>query len=163
MDKVALALTFLSQLARLEQHTAEPGTRLTLRTPDGEFAGEVVLPESVVQALTTAASAIADARDELAAPAPGPAPEPDADLDELIAHYATHLTTDATHRRSSTPDPSAAAVFAATHPHLAADILALYNEVDPRTYLDDIVAADCPEAAQAAYEQMVTGEWDGEL
>lgn len=38
-----------------------------------------------------------------------------------------------------------------------------FAAINPTSYLTDIIAADSPEAAAAAYEQMVTGEWDGEL
>ncbi|MFJ5294579.1 hypothetical protein [Streptomyces sp. NPDC088348] len=38
-----------------------------------------------------------------------------------------------------------------------------YAAIAPESFLGDVFAADCPEAAAAAYEQMVTGEWDGEL
>ncbi|MFD9004419.1 hypothetical protein ACFV0T_26260 [Streptomyces sp. NPDC059582] len=63
---------------------------------------------------------------------------------------------------SEQPEWSAAAV-ALKHPLLYADIVDAFDDVDPQSYLDDIVNSDCPEAAQAAFEQMVTGEWDGEL
>lgn len=46
---------------------------------------------------------------------------------------------------------------------LVADIEDLYAAIDPLSYLADVMAADSPDAAQAAYEQLVTGEWDGNL
>jgi hypothetical protein len=61
-----------------------------------------------------------------------------------------------------TGDYSAAAV-AQNNPDLYADVTDLFLAIDPLSYLDDVINADCPEAAQAAYEQLVTGEWDGEL
>jgi hypothetical protein len=39
----------------------------------------------------------------------------------------------------------------------------LYDAIDPWSYLDDVLTSRDPEAAAAAYEQIVTGEWDGEL
>jgi hypothetical protein len=153
MDKVTLALELLARLVRLQHDDAEPGLRVSLRTPDGEFVGEVVLPADTVRALTETAESLADFRSDAA----------DAHrFDELIAELAAE-------QPQPEPGPvrgadaAGGALFAALHPDLAADITDLYNAIDPRSYLDDIVAADCPEAAQAAYEQLVTGEWDGEL
>ncbi|MFJ3699524.1 hypothetical protein ACIPW9_36270 [Streptomyces sp. NPDC090052] len=48
-------------------------------------------------------------------------------------------------------------------PLLIAEIEDLFSDIDPQSYLGDVIAADCPEAAAAALEQLVTGEWDGEL
>ena len=48
-------------------------------------------------------------------------------------------------------------------PLTIADIEDLFDAIDLVSYLDDIIAADSPEAAQAAFEQLVTGEWDGIL
>jgi hypothetical protein len=56
-----------------------------------------------------------------------------------------------------------AAAVAQCNPDLYADVTDLFMVIDPLSYLEDVVAADCPEAAQVAYEQLVTGEWDGEL
>lgn len=61
------------------------------------------------------------------------------------------------------PSEWSAAAVAYNHSQVYADVEDLFGEVDPASYLDDIVGADSPEAAQAAYEQLVTGEWDGEL
>ncbi|MEU0625003.1 hypothetical protein ABZ329_29600 [Streptomyces rubiginosohelvolus] len=48
-------------------------------------------------------------------------------------------------------------------PLLIADIEDHFAEIDPGSYLDDVFDSKEPEASLAAYEQMVTGEWDGEL
>ncbi|MFD8262046.1 hypothetical protein ACFV19_24685 [Streptomyces griseoluteus] len=48
-------------------------------------------------------------------------------------------------------------------PLLHAEVDALYKAIDPLSYLDDVLIAIDPEGAAAAFEQMVTGEWDGEL
>ncbi|WP_327260007.1 hypothetical protein [Streptomyces sp. NBC_01240] len=61
------------------------------------------------------------------------------------------------------PSEWSAAAVEHAHSQIYADVQDLFNEVDPTSYLDDVVNADCPEAAEAAYEQLVTGEWDGEL
>ncbi|MCX4792518.1 hypothetical protein OG369_42850 [Streptomyces sp. NBC_01221] len=61
------------------------------------------------------------------------------------------------------PSEWSAAAVAHNHSQIYADVQDLFDEVDPASYLDDVVNADCPEAAEAAYEQLVTGEWDGEL
>ncbi|MFE5614102.1 hypothetical protein [Streptomyces sp. NPDC056524] len=55
-------------------------------------------------------------------------------------------------RGDDTPDPV-----------LIADIEELFDAVDPWSYLDDVLASRDPESAAAAYEQIVTSEWDGEL
>ncbi|MGP3737936.1 hypothetical protein ACTWJ9_33035 (plasmid) [Streptomyces sp. GDS52] len=55
------------------------------------------------------------------------------------------------------------AAVAHNHPHLYADVTDLYDAVDPWSYLDDVLTSTDPDAAAAAYEQIVTGEWDGEL
>lgn len=56
-----------------------------------------------------------------------------------------------------------AAAVAQNDPDLYAQVTDLFLLVDPQSYLDDVFAARDPEAAAAAYEQLVTGEWDGEL
>ncbi|MFF7335423.1 hypothetical protein [Streptomyces sp. NPDC008150] len=55
------------------------------------------------------------------------------------------------------------AAVAQNEPDLYADVTDLFHDVDPWSYLDDVLASADPEAAAAAYEQIVTGEWDGEL
>ena len=56
-----------------------------------------------------------------------------------------------------------AAAVAQNNPDLYADVTDLFLTVDPQSYLDDVLTSTDPEAAAAAYEQIVTGEWDGEL
>jgi len=56
-----------------------------------------------------------------------------------------------------------AAAVAQCYPDLYADVLDVFDAVDPWSYLDDVLTSSEPEAAAAAYEQLVTGEWDGEL
>jgi hypothetical protein len=56
-----------------------------------------------------------------------------------------------------------AAAVAQNHTALYADVTDAFLLVDPLSYLDDVLTSREPEAAAAAYEQLVTGEWDGEL
>ncbi|WP_042174512.1 hypothetical protein [Streptomyces sp. NBRC 110035] len=55
------------------------------------------------------------------------------------------------------------AAVAQNDPHLYADVTDLFLLVDPLSYLDDVLTSLEPDAAAAAYEQLVTGEWDGNL
>jgi hypothetical protein len=55
------------------------------------------------------------------------------------------------------------AAVAQNDPDLYADVTDLFLAVDPWSYLDDVLTSHDPEASAAAYEQIVTGEWDGEL
>jgi hypothetical protein len=56
-----------------------------------------------------------------------------------------------------------AAAVAQCNPDLYADVLDVFNEVDPQDYLDDVFTSQDPDEALNAYEQLVTGEWDGYL
>lgn len=56
-----------------------------------------------------------------------------------------------------------ATAVAHSDPVLYAHIVDVFFDVDPESYLDDVLTSTDPEAAAAAYEQIVTGEWDGEL
>ncbi|MFF8279963.1 hypothetical protein ACF05T_28320 [Streptomyces lateritius] len=51
----------------------------------------------------------------------------------------------------------------APDPFLIAEIEDYFDTVDPWSYLDDVLVSQDPEGAAAAYEQIVTGEWDGDL
>lgn len=55
-----------------------------------------------------------------------------------------------------------AAAVAQNEPGLYADVTDLFMLVDPQSYLDDVFNAPEPDRSLAAYEQMVTGEWDEE-
>jgi hypothetical protein len=59
-------------------------------------------------------------------------------------------------------DWSAAAV-AHTHSQVYADVQDLFEGIDPDSLLDDVFASPDADASLIAYEQLVTGEWDGEL
>jgi len=48
-------------------------------------------------------------------------------------------------------------------PLLVAAIEDLFAAIHPAEFIDDVVTSANPEASQAAYEQMVTGEWDGDI
>ncbi|MFI9194174.1 hypothetical protein ACIG0A_33350 [Streptomyces californicus] len=71
-----------------------------------------------------------------------------------VAEYA--LTMPADYQAGRTPEVT-------LDPLLIADIEDYFAAVDPQSYLPDVFACDDPEVAAAAYEEMVTGEWDGEL
>jgi len=44
-----------------------------------------------------------------------------------------------------------------------ADVEDSFADVDPQSYLADVFDSQDAEASLIAYEQMVTGEWDGQL
>lgn len=54
-----------------------------------------------------------------------------------------------------------AASVAHKYPALYADVTDLFLLVDPQDYLDDVFAGQDPHASMNAYEELVTGEWDG--
>ncbi|MGW7630470.1 hypothetical protein ACWGKO_16265 [Streptomyces griseoincarnatus] len=56
-----------------------------------------------------------------------------------------------------------AAAVAQNDPRLFADVTDVFNAVDPQDLLDDVFASQDPHEALNAYEQLVTGEWDGGL
>lgn len=56
-----------------------------------------------------------------------------------------------------------AAAVAQNAPRLFADVTDVFNAVDPQDLLDDVFASQDPDEALNAYEQLVTGEWDGDL
>lgn len=71
-----------------------------------------------------------------------------------VAEYAMAMPAD--YQAGRTPEVT-------LDPLLVADLEDHFAAVDPQSYLPDVFACDDPEVAAAAYEQMVTGEWDGEL
>ncbi|KPC69098.1 hypothetical protein ADL27_55060 [Streptomyces sp. NRRL F-6602] len=56
-----------------------------------------------------------------------------------------------------------AAAVAHKHPSLYADVTDLFMVIDPQDYLDDVFSSPDPHESMNAYEQLVTGEWDGDL
>ncbi|MGW2863314.1 hypothetical protein [Streptomyces sp. NPDC001205] len=130
--------------ALLEQLQAlspkEDGTcgRLSVRNATGDFLGEALLSEKAVEALTAWTTSLNTClKAEPPEPAPAAAePEP-----------ATQGGTE-----GDGLDPL---LLAALEDH--------FEAVDPMSYMADVYAAEHPEAAEAAFEQLVTGEWDGEL
>ncbi|MBZ6211656.1 hypothetical protein KVH31_34740 [Streptomyces olivaceus] len=67
-----------------------------------------------------------------------------------------------TREQIPTGDYSAAAV-AQNEPDLYAEVTDLFLLVDPESYLDDVFSSPDPHESMNAYEQLVTGEWDGDL
>lgn len=52
---------------------------------------------------------------------------------------------------------------AQNYPDLYAKVTDVFLLIDPDAYLDDVLNSPDPDASMVAFEQMVTGEWDGEL
>lgn len=48
-------------------------------------------------------------------------------------------------------------------PRMVADIEDHFADVDPESYLADVFGGHDAEASLIAYEQLVTGEWDGDV
>lgn len=48
-------------------------------------------------------------------------------------------------------------------PLLIAAIEDMFAALDPTSFLDDILDSPNPKASVRAYEQLVTGDWDGDL
>ncbi|MGW5529414.1 hypothetical protein [Streptomyces xanthochromogenes] len=61
------------------------------------------------------------------------------------------------------PTPEVAADADDLDPLLLAALEDHFEAIDPMSYMPDVYAAESPEAAEAAFDQMVTGDWDGEL
>lgn len=72
-----------------------------------------------------------------------------------VAEYALVMPADYQAGRG-TPTP-------VLDPLLVADLEDHFAKVDPESYLDDVFGSQDAEASLTAYEQLVTGEWDGEL
>ncbi|MET9436899.1 hypothetical protein [Streptomyces sp. NPDC006551] len=49
------------------------------------------------------------------------------------------------------------------NPFLVAEIEDFFASLDPLDLLDDVLNSEVPGRAAEAYEQLVTGDWDGEL
>ncbi|WP_331723442.1 hypothetical protein [Streptomyces atratus] len=60
-------------------------------------------------------------------------------------------------------EPTAPGTDIDIDPHLVAAIEDHFAKVDPESYLADVFGGPDAEASLHAYEQLVTGEWDGEL
>ncbi|MET9725440.1 hypothetical protein [Streptomyces zaomyceticus] len=43
------------------------------------------------------------------------------------------------------------------------DVEGVFAALDPTSFLDDVLDGPDPQASVRAYEQMVTGDWDGDL
>lgn len=71
-----------------------------------------------------------------------------------VAEYALVRPADYQAGRTTTPE---------LDPLLVADLEDHFAKVDPESYLDDVFGSPDAEASLTAYEQLVTGEWDGEL
>ncbi|WP_331763118.1 hypothetical protein OG571_47295 (plasmid) [Streptomyces sp. NBC_01369] len=138
-DNMSIAQQLLVALHRLNMSdydanpAGQPVVRLTIRSMDGEPVGELQLGQRAVEEAITAVSAVAEYA--VAKPA-----DYQAGRDALTANAAPRL------------DPL---LVAAIENHFA--------NVDPESYLADVFSGPDAEASVAAYEQLVTGEWDGDL
>ncbi|WP_030756614.1 hypothetical protein [Streptomyces sp. NRRL F-5135] len=138
------ALSYLAQLQRLTPaDSTENAVRITLRNAAGEYIGEAPLPADAVKSLTDATEVIADYRQ----------------ANPLIPYTLTN-GTEGTAPELDIPDVP---VDSELDPELVADLEDHFAAIDPNSYLNDVFSAEHPEAAAAAYEQLVTGEWDGDL
>lgn len=122
-------LQALRLLAEAQRHTdlnQPAAARITIRSANGEYLGDIVLPAAGLERATQAVSAVADYKERRPADFT-PAPAPDLD------------------------------------PHLIADIEDHFADIDPDSYLADVFGGPDAEASLTAFEQLVTGEWDGQL
>ncbi|MFD9721108.1 hypothetical protein [Streptomyces sp. NPDC059076] len=142
-DELALAL--LAELQRLASHRGDRAMRLTFRTASGEWVGDILLPESVADGVTGAVRALGDS-----AGLP-----PAVSYEEPVSHQLTDT--------AQTVDYHPVPQDTELDPLLVAALEDMFDAIHPESYLPDVIASESPEAATAAYEQMVTGEWDGEL
>lgn len=142
------ALKLLAQIQRLTAAGDETAARLTIRNAAGEWIGDVPLSARAVEALTDGTMSVCD----------------HAEIPAAAEFYGFHTTADL-----DTTHALAAEVTAGAEPGtildpvLVADIEDHFDSISPESYMDDVIAADSPEAAMAAFDQLVTGEWDGQL
>ncbi|MFJ7297515.1 hypothetical protein [Streptomyces collinus] len=87
-----------------------------------------------------------------------------ADEESVASRHAELMARlDGQSRESITSGEWSAAAVAQCNPDLYADITDLFLVIDPQDYLDDVFAGTDPHASMNAYEELVTGEWDGDL
>lgn len=89
-------------------------------------------------------------------------------IDSMTAYAASEQPAQAARRAPGRPETIESGEWSDTavaqnDPDLHQQVTSLFDEIDPWSYLDDVLTSADPEAAAAAYEQIVTGEWDGEL
>lgn len=166
----------LRMLSDLDRHAGAPTIRVNI-APIG-LTGDDIDNCYSIDVTAKRAETLADAVDSKNAYLSG---EPDdAPIDRLLAEAADAVTRaipideDSLNRRKAgfegwlesqagevveSGEWSAAAV-AQCYPDLYADVTDLFMLVDPQSYLDDVFNAPEPDRSLAAYEQMVTGEWD---
>ena len=140
-DKAALRLLAeLHELAAADTESSpgqDPAVRVTIRTASGEYLGEALLN---VRAADEAANAVSAAtgfalRDPARYQAGRTAPDTDP---------------------ADGPDDG-------LDPLLVAQLEDHFNTVDPQSYLADVFGSPNEKASRAAYEELITGEWDGDL
>lgn len=84
---------------------------------------------------------------------------------EALARVIQKLTEPAQAPLVAATEPRdwSAAAVAHTHSQVYADVQDLFEGIDPDSLLDDVFASPDADASLVAYEQLVTGDWDGEL
>ncbi|MFF9003636.1 hypothetical protein ACF1GW_38725 [Streptomyces achromogenes] len=150
----------------------------TVRDQDDQPTVPVTIGENQILISPKTAEAVADAIDtmnsgldstiaqdeELAAAIRGAEAVIDIDIDSLNRRKDELFSWLEARDREVIPSGEWSAAAVAQHStDIYAQVTDVFMLVDPMSYLDDVLAARDPEAAAAAYEQMVTGEWDGEV
>lgn len=137
----------LRMLADLDRHPGTPTIRINI-APIG-LTGDDVDNCHSIDIPAKLAEALADAVDSMNAYLGSEPPAVDA--------------LPAVNREAIGVGEWSAAAVAQCYPDLYADVTDLFLVIDPQDYLDDVFNAPEPDRSLAAYEQLVTGEWDGDL
>jgi hypothetical protein len=140
------ALELLAQLQRLTTAGDDTAMRLTIRNAKGEWIGDIPLSGRAAAALTEATESTANYADRPAA----------IDYSPLTGTDGSVSTAEAIAWDSNLHDPG---TF--PDPLLIAQVEDHFTSLDPLSLLGEVMASDRPDAARAAYEQLITGEWDG--
>lgn len=127
-------LQHLNGADELSKPDQTPALRVEVYTADGRFAGEALLNPRAAEEAANATSAAAGFA--LAMPE---------------RYQAGREAAPA-----PTPDPD-------LDPRNVADIEDMFADIDPDSYLADVFGGPDAEASLVAFEQMVTGTWDGQL
>ncbi|MFD7615795.1 hypothetical protein [Streptomyces sp. NPDC059802] len=133
-DPMRAGIAVIRALAGLDPRTpgAPTVTRLAILTDQGDEVMRIELTEAGVEAAVTVLEDVADRAAQ------------DARLAALE------------------PNQWSAAAVAHTHSQIYADVQDLFDGIDPQDLLDDVFNSPDADASLVAYEQLVTGEWDGD-
>lgn len=133
--RVVAELRKLNGADTLSDPTKTPVVRVKVETVDGRFAGEALLNPRAAEEIGDVAGVLAEFA--LAKP----------------ADYQAGRTVPTP---APEPDPE-------LDPLLVAQLEDHFADVDPESYLDDVFGGPDADASLAAFEEIVTGEWDGNL